>query len=252
MSPTCTAPVDGHRKPGSAEKCPVHGSNVGARSVTGVGRLAPVTLGGASPRRDALAARALVDANDDPEDRAILAEHPDTSAEVLVLLAEDDAAPVRDVVASHPNTPPELLVVLSGDEEHWTRKGVAENPNATAETLVLLSRDASEYVRDAVAEHPNTPPEVLVRLADDEDRYVRQTVAKNPNTPLAAFVPLLHDEVHQVSDSAAGAAGSRICDTLGVDPVNAAAIVALFRQAWWEMTPDDPAVVVALALSPNA
>ena len=89
-------------------------------------------------------------------------------------------------------------------------------------------------------------------LAGDESSEVAKRVARHPDSPSEALERLTHARDLSTSEPAADAVVSRLCAVLGVDPANTAAIDMLRSQAWWEMTPDDPAVVVALALSPNA
>ena len=132
------------------------------------------------------------------------------------------------------------------------RLEVAEHPNAPAEALATLGDDGDQRVRVRVASNPATPAVALVTLAGDEKLSVREAVARNQATPGETLVMLADDEQEALRTGARETITARICDTLGVAPENTDAIDLLRDQAWWTMAPDDPAVVVTLALAPNA
>lgn len=175
-----------------------------------------------------------------------------TPPEALALLAADlYSSDVRYSVAINPATPPEMLVTLSQDE-HWAvRRGAVESPNVTRGMLARLSADSAPEVRVAVAEQKATPADVLAVLAGDESSEVAKRVARHPGTPSEALERLTRARDLSTSEPAAAAVASRICAALDVDPANAGAIDYLRDQAWWAMTPDDPAVVLARMLHPN-
>lgn len=160
MSLTCSAPVEGHRKPGSASRCPVHG----------VGPAARTPLAAPSPQKS-------------PADIAMAeflggwdsAKDPETDPETLAVLVEQGAG--------------DLIRLCN----------VAGNPNTASETLVVLAAYDHDDVKDAANESIN----------------------------------------------------ARICATLGIDESNTDAIAALRDQAWWDMAPESPGVVLAKVLSPN-
>ena len=89
-------------------------------------------------------------------------------------------------------------------------------------------------------------------LAEDADPEVRIRVAKNPNVPVEVLLALSSDASQYVKGTAAFWTDSRIGVTFGIDRHNTEAISSLREQAWWEMGPDDPAVVLAKTLFPNA
>ena len=65
--------------------------------------------------------------------------------------------------AKDPNTSPEILSVLATDE-HWSvRCWVARNPNTSTETLQVLATYKDWYVRYHVGRHPNAT-ELIRRL----------------------------------------------------------------------------------------
>ena len=74
--------------------------------------------------------------------------------------------------ALNPNTSPEILFVLATDEDVDVRYWVAKNPNTSAETLSVLATDEDENVRYWVAKNPNTSPETLAVLATDENELI--------------------------------------------------------------------------------
>ena len=68
-----------------------------------------------------------------------LAKYPNTSVEILKVLATDNNSTVRWVVAKNPNTPVENLKVLATDKDYYVRCGVAANPNYKIKNLELTS-----------------------------------------------------------------------------------------------------------------
>ena len=69
------------------------------------------------------------------------ARDPNTSPEILSVLATYEDVNVRFEVARNPNTSPETLQVLATDEHNYVRHWVAQNPNATEliRRLVLMT-----------------------------------------------------------------------------------------------------------------
>lgn len=126
-------------------------------------------------------------------DRAWVAEHHSTPAEVLIRLAYDHSAYVRRCVAQNRAAPVDVLVRLASDPGAYVRARVAENPAAPAEVIVRLAADPDAYVRRAVAERCSAPVDALARLASDPDVYVRIGVAQNPATPSEALSRLAAD-----------------------------------------------------------
>ena len=66
-----------------------------------------------------------------------LALNPNTSPEILKVLATDEDSCVRYGVAINPNTSPETLKVLATDEDSCVRYGVKKNPNYKTKTIEL-------------------------------------------------------------------------------------------------------------------
>ena len=57
--------------------------------------------------------------------------------------------------ARNPNTPAETLTILAQDENSYVRWSVAGNPNTPSESLVILAQDKDDDVRRRVKINPN-------------------------------------------------------------------------------------------------
>jgi len=73
------------------------------------------------------------------EEKLELARNPNTSQELLQVLATDKYPYVRCWVARNPNTPQETLKVLATDEDSDVRCEAKNNPNYKKQTLELTS-----------------------------------------------------------------------------------------------------------------
>jgi hypothetical protein len=69
----------------------------------------------------------------------------------------------RSYVARDPNTSPEILKLLATDKDSYVRCWVAQNPNTPLETIQLLATDVSPYVRGHAVKNPNKT-ELIERL----------------------------------------------------------------------------------------
>ena len=182
-----------------------------------------------------------------------LAEDEGTPPEVLAGLVDEADDELRVALAENPSTPPVTLALLAECGHCMTLQGVARNPGTPKETLYSLARAESLDVRLHVAGNPAAPSDLLAELAlvaDDAD--VRLSVAENEFTPGNVLAALVGDMNPAVVAAARAVVGPHIAAALGIDASNTAAIDYLRDQAWWDMTRDDPAVALALALSPNA
>ena len=65
--------------------------------------------------------------------------------------------------AQDPNTSSEILSVLATDKDWEIRYGVAINPNTSPETIQVLATDENVDVRYEVSQHPNAT-ELIRRL----------------------------------------------------------------------------------------
>jgi hypothetical protein len=77
-----------------------------------------------------------------------LAHHPNTTPEILQVLATDKFSHVRYAAAHNPNTTPEILQVLATDKFSHVRYAAAHNPNATeiVRRLFLMTEDRFQTV----------------------------------------------------------------------------------------------------------
>ena len=78
-----------------------------------------------------------------------------TIPKTLKNLAKDENSNVRIIVAENPNTPAEVLSLLAKDRKCKVRQRVAENPNTPAEVLSLLVEDDYSDVKESAAKNAN-------------------------------------------------------------------------------------------------
>jgi len=142
-------------------------------------------------------------------------------------------------------------IPLTGAARLAARQDAAHSLCTDASTLVTLAGDVDPYVREGVSTNPNTPTDVLEVLSRDTALAVRRGVALNPSAPASALVRLSDDPGFLVRKGATQTIAGRICERFGIHPSDVAPIDLLRDQEWWAMTPDDPAVDLALALAPN-
>jgi hypothetical protein len=84
--------------------------------------------------------------NVDPLARRALAEHQDTHAVTLRILAEDENDDVRISVAENPNVPSAAMLKLAFDPSADVRYALAENARMPAWVLGTLCKDENPYV----------------------------------------------------------------------------------------------------------
>jgi hypothetical protein len=146
----------------------------------------------------------------------LVAEHPNTPRDTLMLLAQKEA----ERVARHPNTPVELLRQWMRNER-LLRPYIAENPNAPTDLLSQLKQLADHYnspINAALAQNPRSPDRLLEQLIEhhgctiaqrsnlsnqlfrklfnsSRDEY-RQQLAANPHTPIQ-YLQQLATSTHQ-------------------------------------------------------
>lgn len=139
--------------------------------------------------------------------KRLAARHPNTSATLLVALAEDRLACVRLDVARHREAPVRALELLLTDDDPAVRAMALGNMGAPRWLVWLLmkagsSGDLSRMVepkaglaandlerlsglgpwgRKLAARHPDTPDELRKRLARDALASVRGALAENPS-----------------------------------------------------------------------
>jgi len=183
-----------------------------------------------------------------------IARDPETPPEVLTGLATHEDFTILMLVAGHPSTSQETLALLA-DHHHpgaHVRQRVAANVSAQPGVLEVLSADRNEDVRCNVASNPSTPVHVIQRLAEPQrGQFERLSAAQNPSLPVASLLRLAQDPQSHVRTGALLSVNARIGVTFGIDRHNTEAINSLREQAWWDMSPDDPAVVLTKTLYPN-
>jgi hypothetical protein len=81
-------------------------------------------------------------------ERRRVAEHPETTVEILIKLSRDTEPDVRLAAAEHPNIPYLVLKQLVQDSCLNVRLGLAENSNLPVSILEILIKDENPYIRD--------------------------------------------------------------------------------------------------------
>src|SRR5580658_1568304 len=85
----------------------------------------------------------------------------------------DETPRVRMLLSSQPNTPANVLDELANDEVQAVVQSVAENPHTSADTLARLAVHDNPRVRAAVAGNANMARETMWRLVVDVHPDVR-------------------------------------------------------------------------------
>lgn len=238
----CSAPIEGHRRPGSAEKCPVHGIR-GGRAVS-----PPPSPGG----RPTIVESIRPESGADIHEKSTLAHDSATPPEVLEQLSAAGPSRVRVIVAKNPNASESLLDDLSRDDDMYVRLSVATNPSTPVAILERLADDKNTAVRSHVTENPSAPDALVTRLALVGWGSARPPVSTSPLASPQLMAKIAAEADAKVRTAAAEAVSARIFAALGVDESNIPAVTSLREQAWWEMTADSPEVVLAKLLSPDA
>ena len=107
------------------------------------------------------------------EEKIYLAKNPNTSQELLQILATDKDWGVRYRVSDNPNTSQELLQVLATDEDVHVRWEARENPNMPQEIL------EDYYVLDMLAHYPNIPEESMRKVIRERLKEKKQGVVSS-------------------------------------------------------------------------
>ena len=240
MTANCTAPIEGHRVPGSAANCPVHAPR------------RPVRAGDLPrpPLRAASLTHAMVEEMTENE-QIRLAMEEDTPPEALDWMTGSEWLGVILEVGSNPSTPPATLTRLAADDDFAVRVAVARNKAVPLDMLERLAGDADEDVREAVVTNDLATAQILNDLSERGPVRVRRLAARHANVADATLLALAQSNVVDVQRAAAHSIDERIAMRCGVNAENTSAIEALREQAWWEMTPESPEVAVSLALFPD-
>ena len=149
--------------------------------------------------------------------RQLVAEHPNTSAEVLAALKDQPSMPLRLTIAVHPNASAATLAALCCDIDDHVRVRALANPNCPADLIDLLVAAGSTaglqgvtqtfgeidegdfallarlgpWSRFIIARHPDCPAELMNEISSDPEWRVRSGLLDNPNTPTAIIEQLL-------------------------------------------------------------
>lgn len=122
--------------------------------------------------------------------RIALAARADARAEWLLLLAGDEAAPVRLAVAANPSAPRHVDQILAQDPVASIRASLARKLAEHAaemagmgwDSLRQLARDPAPQVRqsiaDTLADLPDAPHDLVVALARDADPAVSEPLIR--------------------------------------------------------------------------
>jgi len=152
-----------------------------------------------------------------PWARRLVAEHPNTTAEVLAALKGQPSIPLRLTIARHPNADQDTLATLCADIEDGIRVRAIANPNCPAELIALLISAGARpdllgvtrtfepmiaqqlnrlaglgpWGRFLVARHPDSQSDLLSAISSDPEWRVRSGLLDNANTPEALIQALL-------------------------------------------------------------
>jgi uncharacterized protein (DUF2336 family) len=122
--------------------------------------------------------------------RIALAARADARAELLLLLAADEAAPVRLAVAANPGAPRHADQILARDPVASIRASLARKLAEHAaemaglgwDSLRHLARDPAPQVRqsiaDTLADQPGAPHDLVLALARDSDPAVSEPLIR--------------------------------------------------------------------------
>lgn len=147
----------------------------------------------------------------------LVAEHPNTPADVLEALKDQPSISLRLAIAGHPQTQSATLVFLCLDIEESIRAKAAIHPNRSNEIVRLLAsagatpdlRTATGFNHALASEHcrrladlgpwgrflagrnPGCPLDLLADIATDPEWRVRTSLLDNPKTPSESLALLL-------------------------------------------------------------
>ena len=111
-----------------------------------------------------------------------LANHPNSSLQILEKLSQDHDVNVRITLAQNRKSTPSILNTITFDGNTDIKREVAKHPNVTSDILERLSSETDTQVLISICEHDNTPITVLNKLVDTNNEQIWEAVAKNPNT----------------------------------------------------------------------
>jgi len=109
------------------------------------------------------------DKENDELNKTFIARHANTSAKTLVYLLKYDKIEMMGAIAEHPNTSPEILeLMVRSTDKLYTQYKLAQNPHTPSEALdALLDEVEDVCLRLAIAQNPNTSRSSLKCLFDE-------------------------------------------------------------------------------------
>lgn len=120
------------------------------------------------------------DKENDEYNKIFIARHPNVTSKTLVYLLKYDGVELMGAIAEHPNTSPEILeLMVRSSDKLYTQYKLAQNPHTPEQALDELYEETdSEEVKLAIAQNPNTSQSTLNNLCD-EDEIIRIEAQKN-------------------------------------------------------------------------
>lgn len=127
--------------------------------------------------------------------RATLAEDPETSGNILSILANDENNYIKSLVLKNKNTPKDIILKLinekNGDEDILCK--IAKSTQHI-EILQSLSNNENYRVLWKVAENEYTTNDILSSLAKHDDDTVRLRAVENKNASNELLLQCSNDE----------------------------------------------------------
>jgi hypothetical protein len=132
-----------------------------------------------------------------------MANHLQTSSEVLRTLARSDWSLIRQAVAQHPKTPSRVLERLLMDVNNEVRLAVETNPNPpkVRRSILPISSKVEDFGLMIVSDSEISPG-VLDRYSTHIVASVRLAVSKHPKTWKSTLQWLTNDNVAEVGQFA--------------------------------------------------
>jgi len=121
------------------------------------------------------------------DEKVKLASDPNTSQEILKVLAIDPKWYIRYRVAKNLKTSDETQVILATDDDFSIRFTLAKHPHLSQKAIIILVNDGDLLVRERVAMHPNNSQETLRKLANDKDSWIRRNAKMHPNYKISRW-----------------------------------------------------------------
>jgi len=117
----------------------------------------------------ALLAQLAKDKNNSESNKTFIARHPNANSKTLVYLLKYDAVEMMGAIAEHPNTSPEILeLMVKSSDKLYTQYKLAQNPNTPSDALEdLFDETDSDEIKLAIAQNPSASQLTLKALFDE-------------------------------------------------------------------------------------